>query len=170
MSIPTWRRSRLPALLLGCWCTLAGALPGDQSQPINISADAVELDDGRHTSTYTGHVEVQQGSMRLWAERVTVQHEPSRRPAHIVATGSPARYRQVTDQGKEVKAHALRMEYDAASNAILLIDQAELTQGKDRFSSDRILYDRSKEVVKAGASAQGRQRVHISITPEAKAR
>jgi lipopolysaccharide export system protein LptA len=170
MSTPTRRRSQLAALLLSGWCASAAALPSDQSQPIDISADAVELDDGRHTSTYTGHVEVRQGSMHLWADRVTVQHQPSRQPARILATGSPARYRQETDEGKEVKAHALRMEYDAASNEILLIDHAELTQGKDRFSSDRILYDRARAVVKAGASAHGRQRVHITITPERRTR
>jgi len=172
MNIPIRRRPHVPtrllALLLGAWCTGVAALPGDASSPIDITADAVEIDDGQHTSTYTGKVEVQQGSMRLWADRVTVQHLPSRQPSRIVATGAPVRYQQQTERNQQVKAEARRMEYDATREEILLIDRARLTQGRDSFSSDRILYDRKKAVVKAGASAQGHRRVHISITPKHK--
>lgn len=168
MSTPTYWRSHLRflTLLLGAWCASVAALSGDASSPIDITADAVEIDDGRHTSTYTGKVEVQQGSMRLLADRVTVYHQPSRQPNRIIATGAPVRYWQKTDDGQEVKAEARRMEYSAAREEILLIDRARLIQGRDSFSSDRILYDRGKAVVKAGASAHGRQRVHISITPK----
>jgi len=156
----------LLSLSLAAWAGGAGALPDDQNQPIEIEADGVELDDGRHLSIYSGNVELRQGSMRLWADKVTVNHKASRQPNRIIAVGKPARFRQLTDkEGKEVKAKSLRMEYDASKEEVLLIDQAELTQGKDRFSSDRILYDRKKAVVKAGASAKGKQRVKISITP-----
>jgi lipopolysaccharide export system protein LptA len=44
-----------------------------------------------------------------------------------------------------------------------LIDEAELTQGEDRFASDRIVYNRITERVTAGTSAQGRERVKIRI-------
>ncbi len=168
--MPQFLSKRLMAGLLSL--TLAAcaggafALPDDQSQPIEIEADGVELDDGRHLSVYSGNVELRQGSMHLWADKVTVNHAASRQPNRIIAVGKPARFRQLTDKsGKEVKAKSLRMEYDADKEEVLLIDQAELTQGKDRFSSDRILYDRNKSVVKAGASAKGKQRVKISITP-----
>lgn len=162
---PPLLRRLYPLVLLGC-LSAVHALPGDQNQPIEIEADGVEINDGKQTSTYVGNVEVQQGSMRLWADKVMVRHKKSRSPARIVAIGKPARYRQMVEKGgKEVKARALRMEYDADSAEILLIDQAVLTQGKDRFSSDRIRYDRNKAVVKAGASAKGRQRVKISINP-----
>lgn len=156
----------LTLLVFYAWIGAAAALPDDQNQPIQIEADGVEIDDGRHLSTYTGNVEVSQGSMRLWADRVTVNHKASRRPNRIIAVGKPVRYRQLMEKdGKEVKAKAMRMEYDVGSEEILLVDQAELTQGTDSFSSDRILYDRNKAVVKAGASAKGKQRVRISITP-----
>ena len=45
------------------------------------------------------------------------------------------------------------------------LDEAELRQGRDSFRSDRIVYDRVRSVVKAGAAAQGKQRVRISIQP-----
>ena len=44
-----------------------------------------------------------------------------------------------------------------------MIGDSVLFQGKDSFKSDRITYDRTKSLVRAGASAKGKQRVRISI-------
>jgi lipopolysaccharide export system protein LptA len=165
MSCPAVPLTRAALVAMALVAATAAAADRDQDQPIDIAADGVELDDGRQRSVYTGNVEVSQGSMRLWADEVTVQHQASRQPQRIIAVGAPARYRQLTDEGKEVKARSKRMEYDADSAEIVLIGDAQLTQGEDRFQSDRILYDRARAVVKAGASAQGSQRVHISINP-----
>jgi lipopolysaccharide export system protein LptA len=57
------------------------------------------------------------------------------------------------------------MEYDTNKDEITLIDNAVLFQGEDTFRSDRIVYDRANGLVKAGASAQGKERVKITITP-----
>ncbi len=165
-----WMRA-LPALLLLVWGAAAQALPNDQKQPIQIEADGVEIDDGRQVSIYTGSVDILQGSMHLQADRVTVYHQKSRQPRRIVAEGRPARFRQLAKKGgKEIKARAMRIEYDANNEEVVLIDKAVLTQGKDSFRSDRILYDRHKAVVKAGAAVAGSgnkkgKRVRITIDP-----
>ena len=143
------------------------ALEGDQEQPVFVEADSVELDDIQDTSVYIGNVQIDQGTMRILADQVTVKHKEDRRPRFIVAVGNPVRYRQAVEGEKgEVKAHAQRMEYDAEKDELTLIDQAELTQATDRFASDRILYDRARSQVKAGTSAQGSGRVRITFTPE----
>ena len=165
----SWRTLVAALFLVGG--TAALALPDDQQQPIEIEADGVEIDDGRQVSIYTGNVDIRQGSMQLLADRVTVQHAKSRQPSHIVAEGNPARFRQLVKKGKEVKARAGRIEYDANSDEVELIGKAVLTQGKDSFSSDRILYDRHKAVVKAGAAVKGGGkggRVRITINPGGK--
>jgi lipopolysaccharide export system protein LptA len=142
------------------------ALEEDQEQPLYLEADSAELDEAKSLSIYTGNVFIRQGSMHLWGDHVTVHHDPKRRPEHIVAVGVPAKYQQqVEGEEQVVKAEALRMEYDAAKDEITLIDKAVLFQGADRFSSDRIVYDRTQGQVKAGASAQGTERVQITITP-----
>ena len=145
------------------------ALEGDQEQPILVEADSFELDDTKDISVYIGNVQIDQGSMRILADHVTVQHREDRRPRFVTALGNPVRYRQDVEGEKgEVNAHAQRMEYDADKDELTLIDQAELTQAADRFASDRIVYDRAQARVKAGASAQGTGRVKITITPEKK--
>ena len=143
------------------------ALDSDQQQPLLIEADAAELDENQSISLYIGNVEVEQGSMRIFADEVLVHHRPNRQPQKIIAVGNPARYRQLLDDDPdEVHGHALRMEYEADRDEITLIDQAELNQGEDRFASDRIVYNRITQRVTAGTSAQGRERVQIRIKPE----
>jgi len=171
--VPRASRRRVARLALAIVLALAGgpgtalALEGDQEQPILVEADSFELDDTKEISIYVGNVQIDQGSMRILADHVTVQHRQDRRPRFVTALGNPVRYRQDVEGDKgEVNAHAQRMEYDADKDELTLIDQAELTQAADRFSSDRIVYDRGQARVKAGASAQGTGRVKITITPE----
>ena len=175
---PSRRRPRLARRLGTRWLTLAlvlcfaspaTALDDDQDQPLFIEADAAELDDQQSISLYIGNVEVEQGSMRIFADEVLVHHRPNRQPQKIIAVGNPVRYRQALDDDPdEVNGHARRMEYEADRDEITLIDEAELTQGEDRFASDRIVYNRITERVTAGTSAQGRERVKIRIEPQEK--
>jgi lipopolysaccharide export system protein LptA len=145
----------------------ARALEEDQYQPMYIEADAAELDEKQLTSLYLGNVDVSQGSMRILADEVLVQHKQDRRVQKIIAIGKPVRYRQrVDDDPDEVKGRALRMEYEADREELTLIDEAVLIQGEDRFASDRIVYNRITDRVTAGSSAQGRERVKIRIEPE----
>jgi lipopolysaccharide export system protein LptA len=161
-----WLRFWLLAVMLAYASSLQ-ALEGDEQQPLYIEADAAELDDKQSISLYIGNVEVEQGSMRIYADEVLVHHKPDRQPRKIIAVGQPARYRQqMDDDPDEVKGRALRMEYEADRDELTLIDDAELTQGEDRFASDRIVYNRITERVTAGTSAQGRERVKIRIEPQ----
>ncbi len=141
----------------------AWALKDDDKQPLLIEADKVELDEAKSTSVYVGNVQVNQGSMRLLADHVTVYHHDDRRVKYIIALGQPAKYKQLMDgdQG-EVHAFAKRMDYDAVKDELVLIGDALLIQGQDRLSSQRIVYDRAQERMRAGGSG----RVKITITPE----
>lgn len=166
LSLP--RRASAWLLVAGlCAAWPVAALDSDQEQPLYVEADAAELDDRQSISLYIGNVEIEQGSMRIFADEVLVHHRPNRQPRKIIAIGNPVRYRQALDDDPdEVNGRALRVEYEADRDEITLIDQAELTQGEDRFASDRIVYNRITERVTAGTSAQGRERVKIRIEPE----
>ena len=141
------------------------ALKDDEQQPMLIEADQVELDEAKSTSVYIGNVQVDQGSMRLLADHVTVVHRPDRRVKTVVALGAPVKYKQLLDgdQG-EVHAFAKRMDFDADKNELTLIDDALLIQGEDRISSNRIVYDRARSRMQAG----GTGRVKITLVPERK--
>jgi lipopolysaccharide export system protein LptA len=160
---------RLPALtaILGLLLILTApvtrALESDRQQPMLIEADKVEVDEGKSTSLYLGHVQVDQGSMRLLADQVTVHHRADRRPRYVIARGQPAFFKQQLDGNDgEMQAYANRMDYDVERDLLILTDKALVIQGKDRIASDRIVYDRAHSQVQAG----GDSRVRIIITPE----
>ncbi len=139
----------------------AMALESDRSQPIELAADSVDIDEGKGVSVYKGDVDLRQGTMRLQADVVTV-HQRGRKPAKIVAEGRPVKFQQQSKKGP-VKGRARRVEYQVDSENLTLAGDAVLIQGKDSMRSDRIVYDRVRAVVKAGAAAKGKQRVRISI-------
>lgn len=141
----------------------AMALESDTRQPMLIEADRVEVDEGQSTSLYLGNVQVDQGTMRLLADRVTVHHRADRRPRYIIARGQPAFFKQQLDgEDGEMQAYANRMDYDAERDELILTEQALVIQGQDRIASDRIVYDRAHARVRAGAG----ERVKITITPD----
>jgi lipopolysaccharide export system protein LptA len=141
----------------------AGALSSDKDQPITIEADSVDYDEKTGKSIYRGDVVVQQGTIEIKADEVTVYRKEGETD-RVIATGAPVRFKQRPDDSElYVKGRAQRVEYDANSDTVYLIDKARITQGNDSFDSDRIQYDRVNAVMKAGASAQGKQRVRITI-------
>lgn len=160
-----YRANVLLALLLIVLAPLAGALESDKEQPIELAADSVDIDEGKGLSIYRGDVDLRQGSIRLRADVVTL-HQSGRRPDRVVAEGRPVHFEQQSKKGP-VKGQARQVEYEVASENLVLIGDAVLVQGKDSMRSDRIVYDRVRSVVKAGAAAKGKQRVKISIQPPA---
>ena len=163
---------QLTTLVLALASTVpALALESDQQQPLSLEANAAEMDEGKRLSVYTGNVIVRQGSLEIRANEVTIHHGEDKRPELIIATGQPATYQQqVEGEQRPIQDEALRMEYHATKDEITLIDQAVVFQGTDTFRSDRIVYDRLNARVKAGTSAQGKERVKIHITPQTEPR
>ena len=158
-----FRAKALFAALLFALTPAAFALESDRDQPIELVADSVDIDEAKGVSIYRGDVDLRQGTIHLLADVVTVKHV-DRKPSKIVAVGKPVKFRQQTERGM-VDGEAKQVEYEVSSENLVLIGDAFLVQGKDSMRSDRIVYDRVRAVVKAGAAASGKERVRISIEP-----
>lgn len=161
-----YRTKLLLALILLCTAGTVLALESDREQPIELAADSVDIDESKGTSVYRGDVDLRQGSMHLQADVVTV-YQNKRKPTKIIAEGRPVKFQQQSDKGL-VKGRAKRAEYEVDSENLVMIGDAVLLQGNDSMRSDRIVYDRVKSVVKAGAAAKGSERVRITIQPPKK--
>lgn len=141
------------------------ALEGDREQPMHLEADSLSIDERSGVVLYEGNVEITQGSLKLWADRLWI-HRREGKTEKIIGEGAPVRFRQLLDkQGGEVRGEAMRVEIIVESDELLMIDNALLEQGGDSFRNDRIIYNRSKAMVRAGTSAQGKQRVQVVIEP-----
>ena len=160
------RLTGLAGLVLALAAGQAAALATDKDQPIDLEADAADIDEAKGVSIYTGNVIATQGSMRLESERLTVHH-PGGKAQRIEADGKPARFQQTPDgQTVPVRARANHLDYLINSEELVMTGNAELIQGRDTFKSDRIVYDRVKSVVKGGAAAKGSERVRITVDPK----
>jgi lipopolysaccharide export system protein LptA len=150
-------------LLLASGAAPAIGAEGDASQPIEIQADAATVDERKGISTYSGSVQITQGSMQLSAEIVRV-YAPERRLERVEAEGQKVRFRQLDAEGQEVRAEAQTVDYRAAAGEITLTGEAKLWRGESIVESERIVYDIQDQVVIAGTEGGG-QRVNAVIVP-----
>lgn len=159
------KNRKIYSLLLCLLPLTAWALSDDRDQPIQIQADRASLDDLKGITVYEGNVEVIQGSMRLHGDKVTLTYDADKQVEKIIAEGNPARFKQRPDKREEdIQAEARRMEYDAKQDMLHLITQAQVWQGKDRFSGQHIVYDAQRSVITAEGDSQ--QRVTVVIEPK----
>jgi lipopolysaccharide export system protein LptA len=156
---------RLAALLL-CLPGLAYGLASDRDQPITIEADRATLQEKEGISTYQGNVYLNQGTLKLHGDILTVYTKGD----HIekaILTGNPATFLQRPD-GQDVDQHAeaQRMEYQATGGVMILQGAARVwqTDGKE-FRSEKIIYDITRNTINAGDRAAG-DRVHITLQPK----
>lgn len=156
---------RRATLLLLIVPALAQGLSSDRNQPITIEADRATLNEADGSSIYEGNVHLQQGTLNLRGDRMTVQML-DKEVDKIVLTGQPARYQQRPD-GKDSDQHAEagRIEYHAADERMVLLENARVWQsGAEEFRSERITYNIKNNTVTAGGSTG--DRVHITLPPK----
>lgn len=136
-----------------CLLMAAGAyaLPEDRQQPIRISADQALRDERQGFTEYTGNVRMQQGSLQIEAEKITVFHQQAAAD-RILAEGSPARMQQQPDADKGiVHAAAQRIEYFKEEERVHLQRQARIEQEGSIVTGDSIDYYMAEQRVRADA-------------------
>lgn len=134
--------------------------------PIQIEADSAEYHDASGISTYKGNVVLTRGDSRIEANQVEVRSQDNR-ITQITAIGAPIRFQQITEGQAPIAGKSLRLEYNAETEVLLLLDEAELQRGSDHFSGSRIQYDRRKERVSASTGEKAGERVRITLQPRA---
>lgn len=135
----------------------AWALSTDRNQPVRITADRMRADERLGISHYEGDVFLKQGSLEIRSDELTV-HLQDGEVTRIIVTGNPARLQQQPDNREMVYSEARRMEYNTQSGELLLIDDARVKQGSNRFSGARIHYDTRNSIVAANRDAADSER------------
>jgi lipopolysaccharide export system protein LptA len=127
-----------------------GDVEHDPSQPVEITSDALALDQTAGTAIFTGAVKVGQGALRLAADRVEVFYAAAppkdvggAAPAagaagqieRLVATGA------VTLSNGAEAAEAARASYVVASGVVEMEGDVLLTQGANALSGQKLRID-----------------------------
>ncbi|MDP4651677.1 MAG: lipopolysaccharide transport periplasmic protein LptA [Haliea sp.] len=154
---PEWSRVArhgLRATLMASCLLLASAaqaLPSDREQPIRISADQALRDERQGFTEYTGNVRLQQGSLQIQANKLTIFHQ-TEAADRILAEGSPARLQQQPSQDKAIiHAAALSIEYFKSQERVKLIRKARIEQEGSIVTGDTIDYFMAEQRVRADA-------------------
>lgn len=157
--------SSLSLMLLSLGCSQALALPNDRNEPIRGEANSLVVDQKTGVSTYSGAVRIQQGSLVILADKITVHTKTDSSVEKIVAIGAPARFQQQPETDQSViTAMADSITYVPDDERLLLIDNASIEQDGQVMKAPKIDYDLVKEIMKAKQS--NGSRVDIFIPPK----
>jgi len=141
------------------------SLPEDSDQPIHIRADTAEIDNQAERVIYRGSVQVDQGTLRVTADTMTIEYE-EQKVVRIIAVGTPAHYtQQIEADDENVKADALTIVYHTRDERVDLKGEANLEQEGSTITGDLIIYD----IVagKVDATAEGDAPVRMVLQPAA---
>jgi lipopolysaccharide export system protein LptA len=144
------------------------ALDSDKNQPIQIVADMAVRDESSGDTRYEGNVILTQGSLRITADRIAVQHDEGDAD-RIVAVGQPATLvQQPAPDQQPVDASADRIVYLRSRDLVRLRGAARISQDGSILSGEQIDYLVTQRKVKAAGSADsaGEGRVEVVIPPE----
>lgn len=144
------------------------ALPSDRSQPISLVADRATFNEKSGTTTYSGNVIIEQGSMKVQAASIVAQLNKDKQISVITATGGPAKFQQQIDQNRGIsRGEAQKIVYNAETGLINLIGNAYFYQdGGASIRSNTLTYSLNKgDIEAAGSSSGNTKRVQIIIPP-----
>ncbi len=160
--------------MLALLCVLvlpAQAEQADRSKPANIEADSVQMDDLHKTSLYQGDVILQQGTLMVRADKMTVNQDADGFN-QATAYGNPVYFRQKQDGSDEyLEGWADRVDMDNRKNTILMTGNARLKKGADEMHASSMLYNTATQQFWAKRSEtsptqSGSNRVRTAIFPK----
>lgn len=142
----------------------AHALPSDASQPIRLLADKATYSERTGVTSYSGNVIIEQGTLKITADNITLNLDDKRSIKTALAAGRPATMQQVVTQEKGLaKGQANKIDYNAVTGIITLTGNAKLTQAGASFSGNTIRY--SLKLGDVEANAGGGRRVELVFPP-----
>ena len=156
----------LSSLLLAA--PVAADMTRDFAQPIEIESDAEELDWRAGVLIFRGNVIIQQGTLRINAERLDVVSEDDEEIGEgevLIATGSPATYQQEVEPGVIVEASANEIRYDSRVRVLTLSGDAQMRQSGNQVSANRIIYYADEQRVTAERDEDSEERVRTILQP-----
>lgn len=149
----------------------SNALPTDREQPLKITADSAIRDDALGETRYIGDVELQQGSLNIKADLLTINHSDSAASV-VIAEGDPATLSQIPEANSApVTAQARQIEYYRVEDKVVLRDDARIEQEGAIVTGAVIDYLIDTQKVSAtsadadSTNAEKKRRVEVTIPP-----
>lgn len=141
------------------------ALPDDKNKEIHIASDQAQLDKPQGIIIYTGNVQMQQGTLNIQADKITLTRTPTGLEK-IVAQGKPAHYEQMfsIEDGK-TQAYGETIIFLMQSEELTLLKNAGLKKQGNLFAGDKIVYLIKEQRIKADSPTED-SRIQMVIQPK----
>ncbi|WP_169306962.1 lipopolysaccharide transport periplasmic protein LptA [Ferrimonas sediminicola] len=137
-------------MLLGS--TGAAALDSDTLQKVEVKADNSRADLPNGMVIYSGRVRITQGTLLINADELRAEATDDKVVTTLIASGSPATYQQMLENGKLAEAQANEIRYDIQKRILTLKGKAEMRQSGSLVQGDSIQYDLEKQMLVAEGS------------------
>jgi len=121
----------------------------DLNQEIKIAAKRQATDLKNKIASYIDNVVITQGSLSINADKVQVISRPNSEYKIYIATGKPAVFKQLLDDGQPIKMQANEIKYDEEKHTITISGNATVSQEGSLVSGNEIIYNTFTEQLTA---------------------
>lgn len=137
------------------------ALPDDAAQPIEVHAEE-GVANTAGVAVLKGSVRLEQGSLLVLADRMTIERDADNRVQVIVGEGSPATFEQrMSEDESPITARANSIVYRPAEEWVEFSGDVFLFQDDDEFHGERIRWDIREGRIDASAPESGEVKLII---------
>lgn len=155
------------AVITGICTGNAYAKQSDFKEAISINSGKQIAELSTNKITFLDHVIINQGTIKITADKVEILRNEKGQIKSATAFGSPATFYQILDNGKPVTAHSRKIAYYPISQTVELKESAVIEQGSSKITSDSITYNIAKERMEASSgNKQNGDRVTTVFVPE----
>ena len=142
------------------------ALPDDAEQPIEVHAEE-GVANTAGVAVLSGSVRLEQGSLLVLADRMTIERDADNRVQVIVGEGKPATFEQrMKADEAPVTARANNIVYRPADEWVEFSGDVFLFQDDDEFHGERIRWDIREGRIDASAPESGEVRLILHPAKE----
>lgn len=152
----------LTALLFSA---LALADQSDFQQPLSVDSDTFFTDIQTSNLVYERNVIVQQGSLKILAEKLEIDGSAGKGAEIFIATGNPATYSQLMEDGSRVEAEAQEIRFERTDRMLTMTGNAELRQSGSLVRGALMRYNIETQQLNAERGDEDNERVRTIFEP-----
>lgn len=166
MNLPLPVKTALAGLALVLLPAVADARTSDRNQPMEMESDTSDcnLGDENGKCRLAGNVVIVQGTLHITAQSAEI-FRTNGDPSRVLLTGRQVTLRQQMDDGSTMNALADSMDYNIASETIVLTGNYQVESPRGTNAGQRMTYNMASGNMNSGGDGS---RVRTVLQPKTK--